>query len=163
MLKAPRSGEFERKQLAKWIDTTADDIIKHNRVVVCRVKGVRWKVHEIQFLIDPLPHLTFEVTRRERRDSVESDTSGGSEGRQSLWIRSGFEKDLLEGDYTLICNKNYDQFLAAVGAGPLSSNMVLRAKVNLSIKEVNSFYLNLSSKQKGWRTRRGADQRSEIT
>ena len=75
-------------------------------------------------------------TLRERRDSVESDTSGGSDGRSSLWTRTGTDKDQLEGEWTLICNNNYDKFLAAVGAGPLSSNMVLRARINLNIKEV---------------------------
>ena len=69
-----------------------------------------------------------------RRDSVESGGSSGSEGRN--WSRDNSGPDLIEGEYTLICNKNYDRFLACVGAGPLSSNMVLRAKTNLSITEV---------------------------
>ena len=76
---------------------------------------------------------------RERRDSVESSGSGGSEAtetKQSLWMRNGPEADLLEGKFTLISNNNYDKFLAAVGAGPLSSNMVLRARINLNIKQV---------------------------
>ena len=76
---------------------------------------------------------------RDRRDSVESSGSGGSEvteAKQSLWLRNGPEADLLEGEFTLISNNNYDKFLAAVGAGPLSSNMVLRARINLNIKQV---------------------------
>ena len=42
---------------------------------------------------------------------------------------------MLEGEWTLCGNNNYDKFLAAVGAGPLSSNMVLRARINLTIKQ----------------------------
>ena len=42
----------------------------------------------------------------------------------------------LEGAWTLVSTNNYDKFLAAVGAGPLSSNMVLRARINLGIKQV---------------------------
>ena len=69
-----------------------------------------------------------------RRDSVESGGSSGSEGRN--WNKNAGDPDPIEGEYTLISNKNYDKFLAAIGAGPLSSNMVLRAKTNLCIKQV---------------------------
>ena len=69
-----------------------------------------------------------------RRDSVES---GGSDLTRS-WVRGEQPRDLLEGEFTLISNNNYDSFLAAVGAGPLSSNMVLRARINLTIKQVSS-------------------------
>ena len=67
-----------------------------------------------------------------RRDSVES---GGSDLR-SNWTKGELGQDLLEGEFTLVSNNNYDRFLAAVGAGPLSSNMVLRARINLTIKQV---------------------------
>ena len=67
-----------------------------------------------------------------RRDSVES---GGSDLR-SNWSKGELGPDLLEGEFTLVSNNNYDRFLAAVGAGPLSSNMVLRARINLTIKQV---------------------------
>ena len=74
----------------------------------------------------------------ERRDSVESSSSGGSsDGRGVTWTR-GPDHDPLQGDWTLISNNNYDQFLAVNGAGPLSSNMVLRARINMVIKQVSS-------------------------
>ena len=69
-----------------------------------------------------------------RRDSVESGGSSGSDGRN--WNRNCGDPNPIEGEYTVISNKNYDKFLAAIGAGPLSSNMVLRAKTNLCIKQV---------------------------
>ena len=68
-----------------------------------------------------------------RRDSVES---GGSDLRSNCWTKGEVGQDLLEGEFTLVSNNNYDRFLAAVGAGPLSSNMVLRARINLTIKQV---------------------------
>ena len=72
----------------------------------------------------------------ERRDSVESSSSGGSsDGRGVTWTR-GPDHDPLQGDWTLISNNNFDQFLAVNGAGPLSSNMVLRARINMVIKQV---------------------------
>ena len=67
-----------------------------------------------------------------RRDSVES---GGSDIRTN-WARGDQGLELLAGEFTLVSNNNYDRFLAAVGAGPLSSNMVLRARINLTIKQV---------------------------
>ena len=74
----------------------------------------------------------------ERRDSVESSSSGGSsDGRGVTWTR-GPDHDPLQGDWTLISNNNFDQFLAVNGAGPLSSNMVLRARINMVIKQVSS-------------------------
>jgi len=41
--------------------------------------------------------------------------------------------DLVEGRFTMIGNNNFEQFLEAVGTGPLSRNMVMRAKVTLTI------------------------------
>ena len=52
---------------------------------------------------------------------------------RTVWRPAG-----LEGVFTLVCQRNYDKFLAALGAGPLSSNMVLRARTNLSIKQVHN-------------------------
>ena len=69
-----------------------------------------------------------------RRDSVES---GGSDLRSS-WARGDQWVDPLVGEFTLISTQNYDTFLAKVGAGPLSSNMVLRARINLTIKQVRA-------------------------
>ena len=69
-----------------------------------------------------------------RRDSVESGGSSGSEGKN--WNKNATGPDPIEGEYTLISNKNYDKYLTALGAGPLSSNMVLRAKTNLCITQV---------------------------
>ena len=46
----------------------------------------------------------------------------------------------LEGAWTLVSTNNYDKFLAAVGAGPLSTNMVLRARINLGIKQVSGMF-----------------------
>lgn len=41
--------------------------------------------------------------------------------------------DLVEGRFSMIGNNNFEQFLEAVGTGPLSRNMVMRAKVTLTI------------------------------
>ena len=71
----------------------------------------------------------------DRRDSLESSSSGGSTESRVQWPPRS--PDLLQGEWTLISNNNYDKFLAAVGAGPLSSNMVLRARINMTIKEVS--------------------------
>ena len=80
----------------------------------------------------PIPEESEFTGASGRRDSVES---GGSDLR-SNWARGELGQDLLEGEFTLVSNNNYDRFLAAVGAGPLSSNMVLRARINLTIKQV---------------------------
>ena len=89
------------------------------------------------FQNQPIPEEN-EITSNynSRRDSVESGTSSGSEGKS--WVRCAVGPDSVEGEYTLISNKNYDKYLAALGAGPLSSNMVLRAKTNLCIKQVKT-------------------------
>ena len=71
-----------------------------------------------------------------RRDSLESSSSGGSTEGRVTWPARTPDQDLLQGEWTLISNNDYDKFLAAVGAGPLSSNMVLRARINMTIKEV---------------------------
>ena len=42
----------------------------------------------------------------------------------------------LDGEFTLISSNNYEAFLAKVGAGPFSINLVQRARINLTIKQV---------------------------
>ena len=75
-----------------------------------------------------------------RRDSVESS---GSDQRTN-WARNDQWVDPVEGEFTLVSTNNYNSFLAELGAGPLSSNMVLRARINLTIKQVRRDTLNLT-------------------
>jgi len=71
-----------------------------------------------------------------RRGSLESEEDGG-ETRQ--WTRPSQLKvkqaDPIEGEFCLVKSKNYQAFLAAIGCGPLSANMVMRARVVLRIKQ----------------------------
>jgi len=45
------------------------------------------------------------------------------------------EKALVEGIWKLEANRNYEEYLAAIGTGPCSQDMVMRADVKLSIEQ----------------------------
>ena len=74
------------------------------------------------------------------------DTPSASEdkprklSRKFSTARMAPPEEHLEGAWTLVSTNNYDKFLAAVGAGPLSTNMVLRARINLGIKQVSGMF-----------------------
>ena len=63
--------------------------------------------------------------------------------RKFSTVRLAPPEEHLEGQWTLVSTNNYDKFLVAVGAGPLSTHMVLRARINLSIKQVMSGMLSI--------------------
>jgi len=45
------------------------------------------------------------------------------------------ERPLIEGTFKLEANRNYEEFLAAIGTGPCSQDMVMRAAVTLTIEQ----------------------------
>ena len=48
----------------------------------------------------------------------------------------GVRVNPLDGEFTLISSNNYEAFLAKVGAGPFSINLVQRARINMTITQV---------------------------
>ena len=74
----------------------------------------------------------------DRRDSADSDGSLREDLRISRahWGRGVQLVNPLDGEFTLVSSNNYDAFLAKVGAGPFSINLVQRARINLTIKQV---------------------------
>ena len=84
-----------------------------------------------------------KISRGDKKNMLTHDSNSASEDKPRKLSRKFSTAKLappeehLEGEWTLVSTNNYDKFLAAVGAGPLSSNMVLRARINLSIKQVS--------------------------
>ena len=74
----------------------------------------------------------------DRRDSADSEGSLREELRISRahWGRGVQLVNPLDGEFTLISSNNYDAFLAKVGAGPFSINLVQRARINMTITQV---------------------------
>ena len=74
----------------------------------------------------------------DRRDSADSEGSLREELRISKahWGRGVQLVNPLDGEFTLVSSNNYDAFLAKVGAGPFSINLVQRARINMTITQV---------------------------
>ena len=76
----------------------------------------------------------------DRRDSADSDGSLREDLRISRahWGRGVQLVNPLDGEFTLVSSNNYDAFLAKVGAGPFSINLVQRARINMTITQVRT-------------------------
>ena len=74
-----------------------------------------------------------ELNTESSRDSAEREETDLKRPR----TRGVAERENpLDGEFTQISTNNYEAFLAKIGAGPFSTNMVMRARIRLIIKEV---------------------------
>jgi len=73
-----------------------------------------------------------QTTRIEKNDN---DQKFNREKRKSSLAKifSPQGPDLIEGQYALISSNNFEQYLEAIGTGPMSRTMVMRSKVQLNI------------------------------
>ena len=83
--------------------------------------------------------ITEDITE-DRRDSADSEVSLREDLRISRahWGRGVQLVNPLDGEFTLVSSNNYDAFLAKVGAGPFSINLVQRARINMTITQVRT-------------------------
>ena len=77
----------------------------------------------------------------EDRELSDTDTSRDSAERDEAEVkrcrtRGNQWENPMDGEFTQISTNNYEAFLAKIGAGPFSTNMVMRARIRLIIKEV---------------------------
>jgi len=88
------------------------------------------------FAMSRISNMIHSINEQDEKEGTEKTDGDGynRERRRSSLARifSPPGPDMIEGQFAMIASNNYEQFLEAVGTGPLSRNMVMRAKIQMN-------------------------------
>ena len=80
-----------------------------------------------------------EAQKEREKEKVKENSNSTKERKHKSFCLAKLAPSLpdpLEGTYRQFQSQNYEKFLAMVGAGPMSINMIMRANVLLKISQV---------------------------
>jgi len=135
---------YENMALIQKKPNNSNNTEKHNHGSLCHCAETYRNAREkrrraVSTVVNMHQNKSVQLTSDDTSVSSESGDELGKLGRvrkKSKFVAvKEVEKALVEGIWKLEANRNYEEYLAAIGTGPCSQDMVMRADVKLTIEQ----------------------------